>query len=480
MNAGTGTIGLDLPLNSRYMGTVTFSEMNQNAQFLPFSSNPAVLIGGVPATSLSLLPAQSLNGQINTLLVNNVLTTQINPNLKTKLSYRYYDYDNQTPQIGTITTFVPTDAATLTAAVNPLLLGYKKQNGSAEVDWRPVNTVNVGSAYNFERYDFTRFDAQSTTENGAKIFADYKPANWVTFRTSANYGERRASGYDYFGNVGRFQWPTGTTGGELYTPYYRQFFLDDRNRTQARFQVDVDVLRNLTVSPNVKWSDDEYLLQQNQVGLTHDRALGAGVDVAYAPTSDLRFLVSYMNEQHNQFTWGTGTTLAPYTATQAYTGTNLYGADINDRVNTIVLGVQYAVIPTRFELGLNYTWAFSTNTSPLVFGNGTTPTSPAAGISPALQFPEVSTNYQRVDATAKYVIDPGYTHSLGIPGQVALKLRYAWERNSVTNWNNDMMTPYLATTALFAASSVGYMQMLASDNPNYNVHMLAGTVSWAW
>ncbi len=111
MNAGTGTIGMDLPLNSRYMGTVTYSEMLQNAQFLPFSSNPAVLIGGVPATSLSLLPAQSLNGQINTLLVNNVLTTQWNPDLKTKLGLPFYDYNNQTPQIATINTFVPTDGS---------------------------------------------------------------------------------------------------------------------------------------------------------------------------------------------------------------------------------------------------------------------------------------------------------------------------------------------------------------------------------
>ena len=41
----------------------------------------------------------SLDGSINTLLVNNVVTTQITPDLKTKLSYRYYDYDNQTPEL---------------------------------------------------------------------------------------------------------------------------------------------------------------------------------------------------------------------------------------------------------------------------------------------------------------------------------------------------------------------------------------------
>ena len=47
----------------------------------------------------AVLPASSLNGAINTLLSNNVLTTQITPDLKSKLSYRYYDFDNNTPEL---------------------------------------------------------------------------------------------------------------------------------------------------------------------------------------------------------------------------------------------------------------------------------------------------------------------------------------------------------------------------------------------
>ncbi len=111
-------------------------------------------------------------------------------------------------------------------------------------------------------------------------------------------------------------------------------------------------------------------------------------------------------------------------------------------MNTIVAGVNYAVIPSRFDLGLTYTWSYGTNTQPLFFANGNAPTNAVAGTG-MLQYPEVSTTYQRLEGTAKYVVDPDYTRSLGIPGQVALKLRYAWERNSVTNWNNDLMQPYL-------------------------------------
>src|ERR1039458_6346237 len=83
------------------MGTVSYNMMRQNEQFLPFTNNTglAFLINGQNPSSLAALPAQSLNGAVNTLLSNNVLTTQITPELKSKLMYRYYDYQNDTPEI---------------------------------------------------------------------------------------------------------------------------------------------------------------------------------------------------------------------------------------------------------------------------------------------------------------------------------------------------------------------------------------------
>jgi hypothetical protein len=90
----------------------------------------------------------------------------------------------------------------------------------------------------------------------------------------------------------------------------------------------------------------------------------------------------------------------------------------------------------------------------------------------------VTTTFQRLEANAKYVIDPDFIHRLGWKGEVALRLRYAWERNSVTNWNNDFMQPYMYQT--LNQSQVAYYQALAFDNPNYNVHMIAGAIAWAW
>ncbi len=504
----TGTIGVDLPLNSRYMGTVGYTGMRQNEQFLPFSINPVVIPGVGIANSLASLPAQSLNGQVNTVLSNNVVTTQVTPDFKTKFSYRYFDYDNQTPQIS-IRDWALTDATSAKgvtnnyAPVNALNIAYKRQNGVAEADWRPVNTVNLGGAYNYERYDFTRLDATSTTENSAKVFGDWRPATWATFRASGSYGERRASNYDYLNNVGIFQWPTpnvtatvptGFPTSTNYSPFYRQFYLDDRDRATARAQVDVDVIRGLTISPTVVWRDDEFRLQTNQLGLTHDRSTAAGVEANYAMNSSRRFLFSYMNEQRNQYQLASGTTLAPFTTNAAYlchapaapstfSTCQLYSANIQDRVNTFIIGANWAAIPRRLEFGVNYTDSYGKVSSPLVQQNGTGPvlstlTTAGNATTAAMQFPDVTTHYQRVELNGKYVFDPDAVRSAGLKGEVSLRLRYAWERNSVTSWNNDLAMPYMFTVQ--PQTNTLYYQSMAWNNPNYNVHLLGGTVAWAW
>jgi hypothetical protein len=530
MNGVTGSFGADLPLKSRYMGTLAYTGMRQDDAFLPFSGNPnfvgigpgLALNAGALSTIPALIhtqggvPATSLNGAINTLLINNVVTTQITPDLKTKLSYRYYDYDNQTPELN-VTDYAITDAASATthasySPVNSLSMGYIKQNGGAEATWRPVNSVNIGAAYGYEHYDWTRTDASSTAENSGKVYADWKPTSWITARASASVAERRASNYDYLGNVGMFQWPVPATvaGNTLtqwpvspnYSPYYRQFYLDDRDRAQGKFAVDVKVLNNLTITPTFNLKNDTFMFAENQEGVTSDKSYAAGVEMAYAATPDVNFLFSYMNEVRNQNVMSaSGTLLFPYTtqlgyacplgaaspasATSGIPVCQLNNTAVRDNVNTFVVAMNYAVIPQKFDVHMGYTLAMSTNSQPLIFSNGT---GPQSGGYPSLlsngfanfgQFPNVNTTFQRLEVSGKYIVDKDFVTGLGLRGEVALKLRYAWERNSTTNWNTDTMQPYMFA-ALMNQPQAAYVQWMAGNNPNYNVHLLGGSVSFAW
>ena len=130
----------------------------------------------------------------------------------------------------------------------------------------------------------------------------------------------------------------------------------------------------------------------------------------------------------------------------------LYSANVSDRVNTFIVGVNYAVIPQNFDVQSQLHLVDGERIAqPLIFAQWNRT---ASGGFPAIrsrpcqsgQFPDVTTTFQRLDANAKYVVDQDFVSSLGLKGEVALKLRYAWERNSVTNWNNDTMQPYMYPT----------------------------------
>jgi hypothetical protein len=52
-------------------------------------------------------------------------------------------------------------------------------------------------------------------------------------------------------------------------------------------------------------------------------------------------------------------------------------------------------------------------------------------------FPNDTTLFERLDATATYKFDPVWVRSMGFNGDLKAKLRYTWERHGVNNWQNE-------------------------------------------
>ena len=76
------------------------------------------------------------------------------------------------------------------------------------------------------------------------------------------------------------------------------------------------------------------------------------------------------------------------------------------------------------------------------------------------------------------MVDKDFVTSLGLKGEVALKLRYAWERNSMTNWNNDTMQPYMYT-ALMNQPQAAYFKD-GRQQSQLQRPPARGAVSFAW
>ena len=472
----TSTVGVDLPAKSRYMGTFAYTTMLQNENFLPFTTASRVYNGGTAAPYGSMgsapgLPASSLNGKINTFLTNNVLATQITPELKSKFSYRYYNFDNQTPELF-FPDWVVTDVklASSTSAnytnVHSLSVSYSKQNGGAELDWRPSREWNIGGGYGYERYSWTRADADVTNEHAGKFFVDWKPWVWLTTRSSWVYSDRRAENYNYLANVGMFQWTSAScaTGScsTLSSTAMRQFYLDNRERNKGQFSIAIDLIRGLTITPTVGYQEDNYSMSASDLGLSRSQAIRGGVELAYAYNRHTTFLFSYMNEQYRQNLKYSSTT-----GTAPLTSANTFHADVRDSVNTFMGAVNWSPIPDKLDLRLSYTLSLSKDSQPQMSD---------AGVQPNPQYPDMKGQWQRLEAQAKYTFDKDAVRLFGIKGTAYAKLRYIWERNSVDNFDQDIMQAYMNSIV----SGTGFMTWMAYDNPNYNAHLIGASLGVTW
>jgi MtrB/PioB family decaheme-associated outer membrane protein len=480
-NAVSGTAGVDLPWQSRYMGTLSYTMMRQNDSFLPFTTNPLltpavtpgmILINGQPATSLAALPASSLDGQVNTLLSNNVVVTQITPELKSKLGYRYYNYDNDTPTIF-FPQFVGTDEriyAPNTPGVTPkrsVPTSYTKQNALAELIWTPWNGTTLGAQYGYERYNYSYNDVDSTSENLGKLYGVYKAFSWLVFRGSWQFSERR---YGTYTN----QIQSSLTGG--WNQNYRSPYLANVDQNKGKFQLDVVVIPTVTVSPfaGFRFNDYKTNVDAREVGILKDDSWNAGVELVWAPNRRTQFMFSYTYDDYQRHIVGGGGTTG--------LATNTWDSNVNDNVNTFTAALKQVLIEDKLDLKLSYVYSQANGTWTTVpfFYNGFVPNANPR-LSPNPFYPDTRTNFQRFDALATYKLDPGWVRQMGWKGEALIKVRYAWERNSVNDWQIDSMQPYMFITPF--SSGVGGTQTmlwLAGDNPNYNVHLLAAALALKW
>jgi len=512
-NGISETTTADLPWNSHYVGTFSYVAMAQNATFLPMTNNPfaaasPAVYGGAPWNTVNFgfvngnfaNPISSLNGQINEILSNNVLTSKITSDLTSKVNYRYYDFDNQTPRIifpcwisydGTGTS--PTGAAPCGPAgfertISSLTISYVKQDAGGELNWRPTKEWNFNGAVGWERYDYTQTDVNTTNEYSAKLSADWKPTGWLTARASGYYADRRYDVYNYNLFVQSVQFPTlpgftccnNTTASWFYAPAYQQFMFDNRQRTKADFMLDVVAFPGVTITPTVKFKDDFYGLNPlNQEGVNDSRSISTGVDVGWVVTPTLSFAVSYYWEYYYQSLYnytstftGNGYSAQPGTCTPPYTVANgncLITTTDKEFINTVTVAMRWAAIPSKLDFDVRY--AFSAGVDQLAMATAA-PTAQCGGCNGS--FPNDTTSFQRLDATATYRFDPAWVRQMGFNGDVLARLRYTWERNAVANWQNDPLAPFTDVAGLTNSLFLAY------DNPNYNVQALAASLVLRW
>ena len=266
-----------------------------------------------------------------------------------------------------------------------------------------------------------------------------------------------------------------------YQDSYRQLMYDNRTIWKANYALDVVAFRGVTITPWTKYQDTNYgvdpFLQQ---GLQDSKSWNFGVDGTYAINPDLSVMAGYTTAYATQVLFGTTST----TASVVPAGTPQTTTNDRSLVNTFTAAVNYAAIPNKLDTELRYTAQhavdYMTLEEPVVdIATVCTTRDDITTCSDNGQFPENKTWFQRLDATAVYKFDPETVAAFGWKGDVKVKLNYAWEMNSQTNWANDPLSPTLPATCSLGTASCQDL-WLGWYNPNYDVQMITASLIASW
>ena len=445
----SASAGVGLPFNSRYMGTLQYSRMTQDETFLPSTSNPLIM----PAT----LTRSSLDGDAHTILSNNVLHSRITSDLQSTLRYRYYDYhSNQSPITITGLFANPDTNAGAEPPDTTHPVNFNKQNAAAQLDYRPWKWLNIGGAYEWERWkrevegenvitlQDSIFDAV-TNENAVKGFADAK-WGWSTLRASVRYGVRRFDG-DYIRIANN-------------NNAFRTVDLQDRNSTVVNASWAIDVVPTVTITPVGGFRNDDYPSDGvTTFGITKYSSWNAGGDVAWYMNPMARFYVSYIHENGHREVFQS-TVPSPLIL------------DTTDHDDTFIVGGRFTLIPDKLFANASYTYTTGKSTWISNCGPG------GCLFNPMPTFPDTTNTNQRIDAWLKYVFDQSTVKAAGWTARPFVKARVIWEKNANDSWQNIEQQLGLAVNP--ADATLARSVFLGTSNPNYSVivGMLSFGMKW--
>ena len=337
LNGALGVI-YKLPLHSRVTADVNLGRWSQNQQFIPYTTNTAITTP-VFGTDVSALPAQSLNGKVNTTGATLQLTSAPITNLNLSARWRYYNFDNQSPRI--------------------VFPGYVR----FDAVWEPIGRINVPYSYRTSRgdltasYDLGKGDIEAgfrsetrhhtfraverDTENVFRIGGDVRAIPWTMFRVSYEFGNRGINGYDPEAEENA-SFTTAQAASQ--PPTLRRFDVNARHVSRIVSTLQVTPRDgNLSFDLQYLYNLDRY--KDAQFGLQRWKNNSFTAEASYAPSDRWNSYLFYSNE----FLGGIQTAEQNSNGVLSLDPRNDWIANNTDRVNSVGAGLNYGIIPKKID-----------------------------------------------------------------------------------------------------------------------------------
>lgn len=445
--------GYNLGQTTRITGNFSYSLMEQDETFLPYTVNPAA-VTPVP------LPRTNLDGEVEKWFASIAFAARPLPKLN--LTGRYtYDYkDNNTP----IDTYLyhsrdnPAQAgpASSRARINRPY-GYEKNKLQLDANYRLMPRAKLAVGFEWENIDRnirdrrvfltgSTFNAEMNEVDETDEYTGYiklmgtptdRTQGWVKYLHAKRDGDNYDSSESFtFGHADAF---LDTVAFPDFENHFlsRKFYMADRDRDQ--------VSGNLNFFPNDKYTagftgsytTDDY--DESTLGRRGRDNLAVTLDMSYIPSENITTYAYLTHERINIDQAGCeGCSTAPPADL-----TDFYTVETEDRVNTVGAGLEWKGVDAKDKLDLALDLSFS---------RAFTEIDPQANFTAVVPFPDLETTIHSLDFRADYRLNK----------QSSVRLSYLYEHFRTEDFALDDVQE----------DTIDRILSLGNSSPDYNEHFI--------
>ena len=457
--------GFQLPMNTRFVATITSTMMKNDFNFIPQATNPNLNLAKTDANygKFSLTPEYSqFNGQLNQLLFNATLSSDPTPKFGWSFFVRTFDLKDKAPTY-TFHSTVNSDGGASYSATGTSTddESFNSMQYRVEAHFLPVTGVKFGINAGGTKTDYEE-----------RLFSDVKDTNiGVTFDT----GMKQGMFHGAYSHISRTPGAINAGSGEATTALDPGAFMKDIAKQDSdvwNATITFTPMDNVAIA--LFGSGSKSTMPATTIGLKSNDIKSSGVDITLVPNDKVRASLGYVYETLNMDTNFVYSANGKYNV--AYTNTiDNYANQLRDKVNTFKAGLKFELVPNKADVSTDIDYSKGTSDSGFTWTAGGTnlggdlffPTNTTTVNFPAIQYPSLPQVFNEMTIWKTYF-------NYHIQKNVTFTVLYWYQKFNQADFAYDGLAPYMAPGSSLYANSSTISTIYPTLDPSANRALFLG------
>ena len=386
--------GYEITPTIRFSGDVAFGRMTQDESFLPITANATL------APTVSALPVQSLQGEVNTFNASARVTARPIDRLSLTARYERNARDNKTPSLSYPAVTTDTFVGATPRSNQPF--SFFQDRFKLSGDYRGPGSLRTSLGVDQDDIERSLQEVVTTRETTVWGRLEGRAVDNLLLQLKLAHGQRDGTTYG-----------TATWIDPPQNPLMRKFYLADRRRDSVNARADFTAKEGVTLGLSGDYAKDDYTA--STIGLTQARTYAWGGDLSAALTEQTQLYAFVQSERIRSDQAGSQVFAAP-----DWTARNV------DRTTSLGVGIKQLAMGGKLELSADAVLTRLRNDIAIDAGVTSPP------------FPTITTTVDRLRVKAVYQLQK----NLSLVGSL-------WhERYDSTDWHLDGVFPATITNLL--------------------------------